>query len=111
MREISPGRALEEYLTGAVVVLDVRTRVEWVGGHIPRAIHMPMHDLPARFHELDPEADTLVICQHGVRSDLATRWLAGVGFSRVANVQRGMSAWDGPVELGEGVPTPDLRGS
>lgn len=98
VRQISPSQALEQYLAGGVVLLDVRTLGEWRAGHIPGATHIPLDEMTARYQELDPEAETLVICQHGVRSEAVSAWLAQIGFEHVANVRHGMSAWDGPVE-------------
>jgi rhodanese-related sulfurtransferase len=101
-RELTPQEALERFESGEAVVLDVRTVPEWNGGRIPGATHIPLDELTARYHELDPDAETLVVCAHGVRSAAAGQWLVQVGFERVANVRRGMSAWPGPVELADG---------
>lgn len=102
-RELTPQDALERLQSAEVVViLDVRTVREWVAGHIPGAVHIPLHELAGRYQELDPEAETLVICQHGVRSEAACQWLAHTGFDDLANVRYGMSRWPGPVELGDG---------
>ena len=100
LRELQPAQALARYEQGDVVMLDVRTLPEWRGAHIPGAVHIPMDELPARYQELDPERETLVICQHGVRSAYAGDWLARMGFEAVYNVRYGMSAWEGPVEPG-----------
>ncbi|MGV3721286.1 MAG: rhodanese-like domain-containing protein [Actinomycetota bacterium] len=101
-REFSPQEALERYQSGEAVVLDVRTMPEWNGGHIPGATHIPLDELTGRYQELDPEAELLIICAHGIRSAAAGQWLSQVGFDNVANVRRGMSAWPGPVELADG---------
>jgi rhodanese-related sulfurtransferase len=98
--EITPSGAVERHLRGDAVFVDVRTLPEWLGGHIPGALHIPLDELPSRIDELDPDRETLVICQHGVRSAAATQWLMQVGFERVINVQHGMSRWGGPVEQG-----------
>jgi rhodanese-related sulfurtransferase len=97
-QDLTPEEALERYRSGEVVVVDVRTLPEWIGGHIPGAVHIPLDDLTARVEELDPDAETLVVCQHGIRSAAAGQWLAQVGFENVFNVRYGMSAWRGPVE-------------
>lgn len=99
--EVTPEEALERCRTGEAVVLDVRTLPEWVGGHIPGAVHIPLDELTARWQELDPASETLVVCQHGIRSAAAGQWLAGQAcFERVFNVRHGMSRWPGPVEVG-----------
>ena len=57
------------------VVLDVREPWEWASGHIEGALHIPLGDLPQRVDELDPQAQTLVVCHVGARSASATAWL------------------------------------
>ena len=99
--ELAPEEALRRYDEGEVVVLDVRTPPEWHGGHIPGAVHIPLDELTARYQELDPERETLVVCGHGIRSAAAGQWLSqAAGFDRVVNVRHGMSRWPGPVETG-----------
>jgi rhodanese-related sulfurtransferase len=109
-QEATPAQALRQYEEGAVV-LDVRTLPEWGERHIPGAVHIPLDELPDRYQELDPARETLVICQHGVRSDYAGQWLAQMGFEQVYNVRSGMSRWEGPVEAGAGSGTGRASGS
>ncbi|MFN3653292.1 MAG: rhodanese-like domain-containing protein [Armatimonadota bacterium] len=99
-RELSPEEGHARVASGEVVVLDVRTLPEWRGGHIPGAVHIPLDELTGRYQELDPEAETLVVCAHGIRSAAAGQWLVQAGFDRIANLRYGMSAWPGPVERG-----------
>lgn len=102
-REVTPQQAWELLERGGIVMLDVRTYPEWLGGHVPNAVHIPLDELAGRYQELDPEAETLVICAHGVRSAAAGQWLAEVGFENVANVRHGICRWPGPIEYGSGV--------
>lgn len=105
--ELTAEQALARYATGAVVVLDVRTDPEWLAEHIPGAVHIPLHELSSRWQELDPEAETLLICGHGIRSAAAGQWLHQAGFENLANVRYGMSGWPGPVTTGgEPLPVP-----
>lgn len=83
-----------------LVVLDVREPSEWAMGHIAGAVHIPLGDLPARFGELDPQRQTLVVCHLGGRSARATAWLQAQGHD-VVNLDGGMEAWEAagrPVE-------------
>jgi rhodanese-related sulfurtransferase len=99
-REVTPDQAMDYYRRGDVVFLDVRTGTEWLGGHIPGAVHIPLDQLSRRYDELDPVLETLVICSHGVRSATAGLWLHDIGFERVANVRHGICRWPGPLEYG-----------
>ena len=84
-----------------LLLLDVRTEPEWNAYHIPGATLLPMQSLMARLHELDPHRETIVLCEHGVRSQRVAWFLAEqAGFENVGNMLGGMSEWDGPVEQG-----------
>lgn len=83
-----------------VLLLDVRTLPEFLQlGHLPNAHLLPVQELPARVGELDPQAKTVVICQHGVRSWDACQYLAARGFTQLYNLTHGMAAWSGPLEV------------
>ena len=74
-------------------VLDVRTNMEFDGGHIDNAQLIPVQELEGRIGELDPAAKYLVICGHGVRSVAACQILASRGFGNLTNILGGMAAW------------------
>jgi rhodanese-related sulfurtransferase len=76
------------------LVLDVREPWEWASGHIEGAVHIPLGDLPQRVDELDPQAQTLVVCHVGARSARAAAWLRQLGHD-AANLAGGMDAWEG----------------
>ncbi len=94
--DLTVDEAQRRWEQGAVL-LDVRTDEEYRGAHIPGSVHIPLDQLRSRYQELDPEAETLVICAHGVRSAACADWLARQGFTAVANIRHGLSAWSGPL--------------
>ena len=51
-----------------VVVLDVRDPWETELARLDHAVHIPMEEIELRTEELDPKAETVVYCHHGVRS-------------------------------------------
>ena len=82
-------------------VLDVRTPEEYVEGHVPGAVLLPLQELQERWQEV-PEGDVLVICKSGARSATAVRALNGAGRT-TTNVAGGtMAGIDAghPVETG-----------
>jgi rhodanese-related sulfurtransferase len=79
-------------LTEGVVLLDVREPDEWVAGHAPGALHVPLGDVPARFAELPQDADVVVVCHGGGRSSRATAWLLDQGY-QCRNLTGGMVAY------------------
>jgi rhodanese-related sulfurtransferase len=79
----------------APVILDVRSRAEYEGGHVPGAINVPFTEVAERVSALParPEDPIIVYCGHGPRA-----WLAGValrrrGFRRVSYLKGHMSGW------------------
>ena len=81
-------RALE---AGAPLV-DVRTEDEYVGGHVPGALLVPLHELGERHTELSTEEEVYVICAVGGRSAAAVGALNRAGY-RTVNVAGGTAAW------------------
>jgi rhodanese-related sulfurtransferase len=76
-----------------IVVLDVREPEEIAIAPFPDATHIPMGDIPSRLTELDPEAEWVVVCHHGVRSAQVAMYLARMGFEHVSNLTGGIDAW------------------
>jgi rhodanese-related sulfurtransferase len=75
------------------LLLDVREPWEFEICRIAGSKPMPLREVPARADELDPGADTVVICHHGGRSLQAALYLARQGFARVWNLAGGVDAW------------------
>jgi rhodanese-related sulfurtransferase len=76
-----------------LVLLDVREPEEVALGRIAGALHIPMGDIPGRLHELDPDADIVVYCHHGIRSASVVAFLRQREFTSVANLSGGIDAW------------------
>jgi len=75
---------------GGIVILDVRRPLEWSASHIEGAVHIPLHELPARLGELSAGLGELsatdtgrppvwVHCQAGYRASVAASLLAAAG--------------------------------
>lgn len=77
----------------APFVLDVRTEREWKSGHVPGAHHIHGGLLQDRFHEVPRDRPVVVICGSGYRASIAASFLKREGYTEVANVLGGMSAW------------------
>jgi rhodanese-related sulfurtransferase len=75
------------------VVVDVREPLEYAAGHVPGAKSVPQADLALRLDELPRDREVLVVCEGGVRSARAARFLKQTGFSHVNNLLGGTSAW------------------
>ena len=75
------------------ILLDVREPWEFQTCHIEGATLMPMNTVPARQEELDPEAQIVCICHHGMRSMQVAAFLERNGFTQVTNLTGGVHAW------------------
>ena len=65
------------------VILDVRRDQEWDHSHIAGAVHIPIHQLPARLGDV-PEGEVWVHCQAGYRASVAASFLDTAGRTVVA---------------------------
>ncbi len=61
-----------------VVVLDARLRLEWEDGHLPDAVHVPLHDLLDRMDDV-PGGTVWVHCASGYRASIAASLLVRAG--------------------------------
>ena len=76
-----------------LVLLDVREPWEFDLARIDGSELIPMSELGERITELDPGAETVVICHHGNRSSYVTQILQGAGFEKVSNLEGGLDAY------------------
>ena len=82
-------------LPADIIVLDVREDHEWVAGHAPGAIHVPLGHLAERWADVAEavgERQLLVVCHVGQRSAAATAALTAAGLDAV-NLAGGMQQW------------------
>jgi rhodanese-related sulfurtransferase len=80
------------------LVIDVREEWELQLARIPDVVHLPMNQVPARVPDLLREAETIVMCHAGGRSLRVAHYLANQGFTNVANLTGGISAWSEEVD-------------
>ena len=94
IQNISAGRLKERLEAGdELVLLDVRELWEFDLARIEGSRLIPMSELGERVTELDPAAETVVVCHHGSRSALVTRALQRAGFESVSNLEGGLDAY------------------
>jgi rhodanese-related sulfurtransferase/cbb3-type cytochrome oxidase subunit 3 len=92
--------AANDMITGSsypnLIILDVRTQSEYDEGHLENAVLIPLTELESRIDEILPYKDTeiIVYCKVGGRSAQASSILDSNNFTKVFNVQGGITAWE-----------------
>jgi TusA-related sulfurtransferase/rhodanese-related sulfurtransferase len=81
-----------------VTILDVREPAEYIFGHIPGAVSIPLGELENRMDDISKDKEIYVICRTGSRSDLASKQMEDKGFKHIKNAVQGMAEWSGPLE-------------
>jgi len=74
-------------------LVDVRTRGEYHGGHLPGAVNIPLNELANRVNEVNQNGPVVVVCASGNRSQDGSRILASAGVRNVYNLQGGTMVW------------------
>ncbi|MFN6462151.1 MAG: rhodanese-like domain-containing protein [Nostoc sp. DedVER02] len=82
---------------GSIQLVDVREPEELAIANIEGFVNLPLsqfaewgHEIPTLFN---PEAETLVLCHHGIRSAQMCQWLIAQGFTNVQNISGGIDAY------------------
>lgn len=92
--EVSPLALVEEMTATAPQIIDVRSEIEYRGGHIPGAVSVPLPALGRRLDDLklDPARPVVAICLTAHRSIPAVRLLTQRGY-QARQLSGGMLAW------------------
>ncbi len=83
---------LETALHSGSWLIDVREPDEYLSGHVPGALLVPLADVPEALDRFTGVAPNYLICRSGGRSLRACEFLAGHGLE-VINVIGGTMAW------------------
>lgn len=78
----------------SVFLIDVRETDEYIDGHVPGAIHIPLNEVPQRVDEFrHPQGGvTYVICKAGGRSANACEYLSQHSIQLI-NIAGGTMGW------------------
>lgn len=87
---------------GSIVLVDVREPEEFVAGHLPEAVNIPLEQLGLRLSRLPTEATWVFMCRGGGRSSracaLACATLDPGSPTRILNLEGGLLAWHQQVD-------------
>lgn len=72
-----------------MVILDVRTREEYLAGNIPNAINIDVlsQDFKSKIDMLDKNKEYLIYCRSGNRSSIASSIMSTNGFINIYNLE------------------------
>ncbi|WP_407570424.1 rhodanese-like domain-containing protein [Deinococcus altitudinis] len=101
MNEVSPKEAQSRMQQGAILV-DVREPNEYQEVHATGAQLMPLSEFESSYGTLPKDAEIVMICRSGARSERAGQMLLGSGYTNVSNLTGGTLAW-----VQDGLPTGD----
>jgi len=91
--QLSPAEAAELLDTQNVVLIDVRDTHERLADSLPLSEHVPLNELIATGVPFPTSSHLVVFCATGSRSLLAAESLIKRGYTRVHNLEGGLSAW------------------
>lgn len=76
----------KQMVTNGAIILDVRTKEEYAGGHIKGSLNIPLQNLTAAsIAKLDKQKPIITCCASGMRSASAKGMLKSQGFTEVHN--------------------------
>lgn len=83
------------------ILLDVRTKEEYDGGHIPTAINLPLSDIVSLPIPSLPDKNQLILvyCRSGNRSRQASDKLVKLGYTNIVEIG-GINSWKGEIVKG-----------
>ncbi len=83
---LSPSTDYSQLVKEGAIILDVRSKGEYAGGHIRGSVNIPVDQLKGNLHKL-PDKQTVIItcCASGVRSAAAKSALELNGYESVYN--------------------------
>ena len=74
-----------ELMANGAVIIDVRTKGEYQGGHIKGSVNIPLNTLPASLAKIKKDKPVITCCASGMRSASAKNILLSKGYTEVYN--------------------------
>lgn len=74
-----------ELIKNGAIILDVRSKGEYSGGHVKGSLNIPLDQLNSNLNKLNKEKVIITCCASGMRSGVAKSQLKAKGFSQVYN--------------------------
>lgn len=75
------------------LLVDVREPWEFEICHIPGSINLPMGQIAQQLDRFTDDAEAVVICHHGIRSQQVIHYLQQQDIDSLINLDGGVDAW------------------
>ena len=96
---VSPAELDERLKDGDnMLLIDVREPEEYSIAHVEDARLLPLSRFPEWADTLDPDAEIVFMCHHGIRSAQVCDFLARQGFKKLYNLAGGIDRWSQEVD-------------
>lgn len=83
---IGPKINMAELIANGAVIIDVRTRAEYAGGHVAGSVNIPLDQLSSQLKKLKSKEQVIITCcASGMRSGSAKNYLKEQGYTNVHN--------------------------
>lgn len=76
---------LDQLVKEGAIILDVRSKGEYQGGHVKGSMNIPLDQLRSGLSKLDKKKAIITCCASGMRSGSAKSILKSSGFEKVHN--------------------------
>lgn len=86
IKEIS----FEDIKKNEYILIDVRSRGEYLEGHLNGAINIPLSDIKKEISNINMNKKVLLYCQSGIRSKKALRILENLGYHEIYSLKGGL---------------------
>ena len=93
VKHITISQLRERIQKEKMTILDVRSRNEWITGHIEGSINISVNKLMSNKSKIPVDRPVAVICHSGSRSNLAALMLDRLSKHDIFNVPAGISGW------------------
>ena len=81
----------EDVEKGEYLIIDVRSKKEFLEGHINGSINIPLYDLENHIQKLpDKHCPIIIYCRSGHRSKQAKEKLERLGYENIYNLKNGL---------------------
>jgi phage shock protein E len=85
MNSVMLDKDIKTMIQEGAFLVDVRTEVEFMNGHVPGSVNIPLHSIPSQLDQFKGKNEIIVFCQSGGRSSQAKAFLDINGILHVTN--------------------------